>query len=141
LVWSEFFDSTISRLPLARALDPACHSLRDGRNSCIEEMRIPGAELGSQRLHSIAFDRFGNLWFTQFSFPVTPGAPNSIGFVTADWSRVELLDPTDVNPDGKASYAGIAIDHDTGDIWVSEFLPPGVGRLRPRKPEVDPATW
>jgi streptogramin lyase len=141
LVWSEFFDSTISRLPLARALDPACRSLRDGSNPCVEQMRVPGADLGSQSVHSIAFDGFGNLWFTQFSFPVTPGAPNSIGFVTADWSRIELLDPLEVSPDGEASYAGIAIDQRTGDIWVAAFLPPGVGRLRPVERDVDPASW
>jgi len=141
LVWGEFFDSTISRLPLARALDSTCHSLHDGRNPCVEEMRITSADLESQRLHSIAFDRFGNLWFTQFSFPVMPSAPNSIGFVTANWSRVALLDPSEVNPDGEASYAGIAIDRETGDIWVAEFLPPGVGRLRPVERDVDPATW
>jgi streptogramin lyase len=141
LVWSEFFDNTISRLPLARARDPACHSLSDGLNPCVEEIRIPGADLESQSVHSIAFDGFGNLWFTQFSFPVRPGTPNSIGFVTADWSRVELLDPLAVSPDGQGSYAGIAIDQKTGDIWVAEFLPPGVGRLKPVERDVDPATW
>jgi streptogramin lyase len=141
VVWSEFFDSTIARLPLARALDPACHALSDGRNPCVEELRVPGADLESQSVHSIAFDGFGNLWFTQFSFPVTPDVPNSIGFVTADWSRVELLDPDEVRPDGNGSYAGIAIDPETGDIWVAEFLPPGVGRLTPVDRDVDPATW
>lgn len=141
LVWSEFFDHTISRLPFARALDPACRSLSDGRNPCVEEMRIPGADRGGQSVHSIAFDGFGNLWFTQFSFPVTRGAPNSIGFVTADWSRVELLDPLELSPDDEASYAGIAIDQKTGEIWIAAFLPPGVGRLKPVARGVDPASW
>jgi streptogramin lyase len=141
LVWSEFFDSTIGRLPLDRALDPACRALRDGRNPCVEEVRVPGADLGRQQVHSIAFDGFGNLWFTQFSFPVTPGVRNSIGFVTADWSRVELLEPLEGRPGGGRSYAGIAIDSETGDIWVAEFLPPGVGRLTPVDRDVDPATW
>jgi streptogramin lyase len=141
VVWTEYFDSTIARLPLARALDPACRALRDGRNPCVEELRVPGADLESQSVHSIAFDRFGNLWFTQFSFPVAQEALNSIGFVTADWSRVELLDPHEVRPNGNGSYAGIAIDHETGDIWVAEFLPPGVGRLTPVDRGVDPATW
>ena len=141
IVWSEFFDSTIARLPIARALDPACHALRDGRNPCVEEMRVPEADLGSQRVHSIAFDGFGNLWFTQFTFPVTPGVTNSIGFVTADWSRVELLDPLADLSSGNGSYAGIAIDPATGDIWIAEFQPPGVGRLTPVDRDVDPATW
>jgi len=141
LVWSEFFDSTIARLPLARAFDPVCRKLRDGRNPCVEEMRVPGADLGSQGVHSIAFDRFGNLWFTQFTFPVTPDVPNSIGFVTADWSRIELLEPPAVGQDGNGSYAGIAIDPETGDIWVAEFLPTGVGRLTPVDRDVDPANW
>ena len=141
IVWSEFFDSTIARLPLARALDPACRKLRDGRNPCVEEMRVPGADLGSQRVHSIAFDGFGNLWFTQFSFGVTPSVPNSIGFVTGDWTRIELLEPRAVRPDGNGSYTGIAIDPETGDIWVAEFLPPGVGRFTPVDRGVDPATW
>ncbi len=104
-------------------------------------MRVPGTDFGSQNVHSIAFDGFGNLWFTQFSFPVTPGAHNSIGFVTADWSRAELLDPLELSPDGEGSYAGIAIDQKTGDIWVAKFLPPGVVRLRPVERDVDPTTW
>lgn len=141
VVWTEYFDSTIARFPLARAIDPACHALRDGRNPCVEELRVPGGDLESQSVHSIAFDGFGNLWFTQFSFPVTPEVLNSIGFVTADWSRIELLDPREVRPDGNGSYAGIAIDPETGDIWVAEFLPPGVGRLTPVDRGVDPATW
>jgi streptogramin lyase len=141
LVWSEFFDSTIARLPLARALDPACRALRDGRNPCVEEVRVRGADLGAQGVHSIAFDGFGNLWFTQFALGVTPTVRNSIGFVTADWSRVELLEPLEVRPDSNGSYAGIAIDPETGDIWVAEFQPPGVGRLTPTDRGVDPATW
>jgi streptogramin lyase len=107
----------------------------------VEQVRIPDADLGSQRIHSIAFDRFGNLWFTQFTFPVTPDVSNSIGFVTADWSRIELLEPPTVGPDGNGSYAGIAIDPETGDIWVAEFQPPGVGRLTPVDRGVDAATW
>jgi streptogramin lyase len=141
VVWSEFFDSTIARLPLARAFDPACRALRDGRNPCVEEARVYGAELGSQRVHSIAFDRFGNLWFTQFALGATPGVRNSIGFVTTDWSRVELLEPFEDRPDGDGSYAGIVIDPETGDIWVAEFQPPGIGRLTPVDRDVDPAAW
>jgi streptogramin lyase len=141
VVWSEFFDSTIARLPLARGLDPACRTLLDGRNPCVEQAPIPGADLGGQRVHSIAFDAFGNLWFTQFAFGVTPTVRNSIGFVTADWSRVELLEPFADQPGGDNSYAGIAIDHRTGDIWVAEFQPPGVGRLTLVNRDVDPATW
>jgi streptogramin lyase len=140
VVWSEFFDSTVARIPLARALDPECRALVDDRNPCVEEMRIPGAA-ESQQVHSIAFDAFGNLWFTQFSFPHVPGVNNSIGFVTADWSRVELLDPLEIGSNGSRSYADIAIDPGTGDIWIAEFLPPGVGRLRLVNREVDPATW
>jgi len=138
VVWSEFFDSTIARLPLARASDPACRALREGRNPCVEEARVAGPNPGSQRVHSIAFDGFGNLWFTQFTFPITPEVPNSIGFLTADWSRVQFLEG---RPDGNVSYAGIAIDPETGDIWVAEFQPPGVGRLTLVNPEADPATW
>jgi streptogramin lyase len=140
VVWSEFFDSTIARLPLARAFDPACHSLVDDRNPCVEEMRVPGDD-PSQQVHSIAFDAFGNVWFTQFSFPAVPGARNSIGFVTADWSRVELLDPTELEGDGRTAYAGIAIDLRTGNIWVTEYLPPGAGRITLVHPDVDPASW
>jgi streptogramin lyase len=141
VVWSEFFDSTIARLPLDRAFDPACRTLVDGRNSCVKQVRVRGADVGSQQVHSIAFDGFGNLWFTQSTFPVAPDVPNSIGFVTSDWSRVELLDPLEAHPDGNHSYAGIAIDLETGDIWVAEFLPPGVGRLMPMNRDVDPASW
>lgn len=142
IVWSEFFDSTLARLPLDRALEPDCHALRDGLNPCVEEMRVPGAELGDQRVGLFAFDRFGNLWFTQSpAFPVAPGVPNSIGFVTADWSRVVVLDPAEVGAAGGGSYAGIAVDPKTSDIWIAEFLPPGVGRFMRIDRGVDPATW
>jgi len=141
VVWNEFFDSTLARLPLARAFDPACRALRDGRNPCVEEMRVPRAPLRSQRVHSVAFDGFGNLWFTQFTFPITPDVRNSIGFVTADWSRVVLLDPLEAGPGAYVSYAGIAIDPETGDIWVAEFQPPGVGRFTLVHRDVDPASW
>jgi streptogramin lyase len=141
VAWSEFFDSTLARLPLDRALDPECRELQDGRNPCVEEARVPAADLGSQRVHSIAFDGFGNLWFTQSATEDKPDVQNSIGFVTADWSRIELLEPFGDRQGGDTSYAGIAIDADTGDIWVAEFQPPGVGRLTPVDPDVDPATW
>ncbi len=140
VVWSEFFDNTIARIPLVRAFDPACRALIDGRNPCVEEMPVPSIS-GSQQIHSIAFDAFGNLWFTQFSFPVVPEVHNSIGFVTADWSRVELLDPVELRLSKGVSYSGIAIDPKTGEIWVAEYLPPGVGRLTLINPDVDPATW
>jgi streptogramin lyase len=134
VVWSEFVDGELARMPISRALDPACRTLRGGRNPCVEEVRVPGADLGNQRVGSIAFDRFGNLWFT-------PSVPNSIGFVTADWSRVELLEPLEAHPDGDSQYAGIAIDRETGDIWFAEFEPPGVVRLTPVDRDVDPAAW
>lgn len=142
VVWSEFFDSTFARLPLERAHDPSCRSLRDGRNPCVEEMVVPGADRGDQRVGLFDFDAFGNLWFAQSpSFPVEPGAPNSIGFVTADWSRVVVLDPVEFGAEGGGSYAGIAVDPTTGDVWVAEFLPPGVGRFIPINRDVDPADW
>jgi hypothetical protein len=47
----------------------------------VEEVRVLGVDLGSQQVHSIAFDRFGNLWFTQSTFPVTSSVRNSIGYI------------------------------------------------------------
>jgi streptogramin lyase len=141
VVWTEFFDSTISRMPLGRALDPACRGLSRGRNPCVEEIVVPGADPLHQQVHSLAFDRFGNLWFTQASSKPVRDVHNSIGFVTADWSRVELIAPFARREDVGASYTGIAIDSATGDIWVAEYLPPGVGRLTPLEPDADPATF
>ena len=142
VVWSEFFDSTFSRLPLEQALDPTCRSLREGRNPCVEEMRVPAAALGNQRVGLFDFDRFGNLWFTQApAYPVAPGVPNSIGFVTSDWSRVVILDPSEVGAKRGGAYAGIAVDPETNDIWVAEFIPPGVSLFMRVDREVDPASW
>ncbi len=57
------------------------------------------------------------------------------------WTRVELLEPFGELRGAGASYAGIAIDGATGDIWFAEFIPSRVGRLTPVDPDVDPATW
>lgn len=139
VVWSEFFDATIARFPIARAFDVACQRLWGGRNPCIEEVRVPDRGV-ERRVHSIAFDRFHNVWFTEFTFPVTKEARNSIGFVSADHGRVVLLDPTELRA-GPASYAGIDIHPESGDIWLADFLPPGITRVMPANRDANPASW
>lgn len=142
VVWTEFFDSTISRMLISNADNVACQSLdRDGDNPCVEEMLLP-LDLFMENVHSIAYDPNGNLWFgTGLSNGTEPGVVYStLGFVHPDWLGVTLLEPTDFtpnfNPNGDISYSGIAIDQATGEIWVNEGpgsspANPGVGRWAP----------
>jgi streptogramin lyase len=145
VVWNEFFDSTLARMPLSRWNDSACHVLDGGGdNPCVEEMLVP-ADLVEQRVHSIDYDADGRLWFTQDSGTRPAIMTNSIGYVTPDWSQVVVADRSNFtpnfNPSSDKTFTGIAIDPNDGEIWVNEFHPPGVGRLTPVDRDVDPAIW
>lgn len=141
-VFNEYFDNTIARIPLSRALDSECQALGAGgagggagENPCIENIDIP-SDLSEQHTHSIAYDADGRLWFTQDSLnrPATEG-PNTIGYVTADFTQVVLLDHNDFTPDFNSAedktYTGIAINQTTGEIWVDEFKDSGLGKYVP----------
>ena len=125
VVWSEYFDATISRMPLSRADDAACQALVDGANPCVEEHEV-ALNLTYQNIHSIAYDANDALWFaigTTLNTP--PGTITStLGFVTPGWADVVLLDPRastpNFNPDSDISYAGMAINQTTGEIWATE---------------------
>ncbi len=125
VVWSEYFDATISRMPLSRADDAACQALVGGTNPCIEEHEV-ALNLMYQNIHSIAYDAKDSLWFaigTALGTP--PGTVTStLGFVTPAWEDVVLLNPSgfasDFNPDSDISYAGMTINQTTGEIWASQ---------------------
>lgn len=146
VVWTEHFDGTISRMLISNADNVACQSLDgDGDNPCVEEVLAP-LDLSMENIHSIAYDANGRPWFsTGLSNGTAHGEVYStLGFVHPDWSGVTLLDPSDFtpnfNPNGDVSYAGIAIDEVTGEIWVAEGpgpspANPGVGRWAPRQPD------
>ncbi|TFH31532.1 MAG: hypothetical protein E4H00_03305, partial [Myxococcales bacterium] len=100
VVWTEYFDSTISRMLISNADNVACQSLDgSGDNPCVEEMRVP-LDLSIENIHSIAYDANGSLWFgTGTSNETAHGVVYStLGFVYPDWSGVTLLDPPDFTP-------------------------------------------
>lgn len=128
IVINEFFDSTLSRFKMDRLGDPACLVLDEsGRNPCIDEIVVPGADLAAQAIHSIAYDPDGNLWFTECS---DVDSDSSLGFVTPDWEHVVRLPPlSHFQADGIPYSAGIAIDQETGEIWFAEFHRKRIGHL------------
>ena len=129
LYFSEFFDASVGRFDAARAEDPACTRLDEsGRNPCIDEHAVVPAS-ARLRVHSIAFDADGRLWFTEHED--RDGQQASLGFVTADWREVVRLPSLARFPaDAAPSNDGIAIDPVTGDIWFAEFWRGRIGRLR-----------
>src|SRR5262245_24295010 len=129
IVFSEFFDSTISRFNASRRLDPACRSLDDeGRNPCIAEWVVPNADLRNQQVYSIAYDLEGRLWFGQATLVE---GNTSLGFITRGWKHiVRLPDLNDFPANGIANVAGIAVDPTTGDIYFCELHRNRIGRLR-----------
>lgn len=128
--FNEFFDASIGRLDASRAEDPACTRLDEaGRNPCIDELVVAEALRAGLRIHSIAFDARGRLWFTEHGD--SDGSIATLGFVTPDWREVVRLAPLAGFPGVRApSSAGIAIDPVTGDVWFAEFWRGRIGRLR-----------
>jgi streptogramin lyase len=131
LVWSEYFDATISRMSLSRADDAVCQVLVGGANPCVEEHEV-ALNLAHQNIHSIAYDANHALWFATGTAPDTAAGSvtSTLGFVSAGWEDVVLLDPRDFtpnfNPHSDISYTGISINQSTGEIWANE----GAGSTR-----------
>ena len=81
-------------------------------------------------LHSIAYDKKGNLWFTPTASNVTDNNL-SIGYLTSDWQDIVMLSPLKYFEAKDSTHsAGIAIDPVTGDIWFAEFERERIGRLK-----------
>jgi len=131
VLFNEYFDSTIGRFNAGRILDPACQSLNgEGRNPCITEWVVPGADLRNQTVHSIALDGRNRLWFTQDASKDT-ATDASLGFITADGRHVVRLPSlADFPANAVNASTGIAIDRATGDIYFCEFQRKRLGRLR-----------
>lgn len=136
IVFNEFFDSTIGRIRPASAGLPVCQTLDpQGRNPCIDERVVPGADLEHDQLHSIAFDPAGRLWFTQHTSRDRLDSDVSLGYVTAGGRAIVRLPSLAGFPAAAApSAAGLAIDPVTGDLWFAEFWRQRIGLLRPLPP-------
>lgn len=132
VVFNEFFDSQVCRLPVSAIDDPRALALNDdGRNTFVEEMSLPDADLELEMIHSIAEDPAGNVWFT-----VHNSADNArgfqVGYVHSDWSGVSLIPSFSNFPGvGHPTADGIAIDQKSGDVFMAEFFRKRIGRLRP----------
>jgi len=145
LVFSEYVNGAIGRFDMTRLADPACRSLDQlGRNPCIDQRRVRERPLVYQ-VHSIAFDRRQNVWFTEGGPTSDPQAATSVGVVKADWTDEALLPPLSLYPfyNSTGTYCpteinsfvsfigtGIAIDPVAGDIWFADYCRKRLGRLR-----------
>jgi streptogramin lyase len=130
IIFNEFFDSTVSRFDASRLLDPACRRLDgDGRNPCMTDFVVPGADLTHEQVHSIAYDLEGRLWYTQHGDRDTL-TEASLGYITADWQHIVRLPSLGLFPANDAPAAnGIAVDPTTGDLYFAEFFRKRIGRL------------
>ena len=90
VVFTEFVDITIGRFAMKDITNPQCQKINSlGINPCIEEIDIL-PELDHKDgygLHSIAYDKKGNLWFTPTASNVTDNNL-SIGYLTSDWQDI-----------------------------------------------------
>ncbi len=131
IVFCEFFDSTVNRLPAASFGDPTCLGLDEsGENPCIQVMEIPEYDPLDDHIHSIEYDAAGRLWYSTFVDKEAGHIGGSLGFVTADWGHILRLPSMEPFPSGETSgNGGIAIDDATGDIWFAEFFRKRIGRL------------
>ena len=152
VVFTEFFSSAVGRFQIAKLGDPACESLdEDGKNPCIQELLAPGVDLRVEHVHSIAFDRDHNVWFTESGPFSAPESAASLGYVKQDWSAIVTLPPLslypfdnstgDYCPSGLGAFvsfngAGIAIDPATQDIWFADYCRQRLGRLRRHSPGI-----
>jgi streptogramin lyase len=130
LVFTEFFDSAVGRFDASRRLDPACRRRNGaGRNPCIVERILPGADPEAYRLHTTAFAADGRLWFGQHVEDAEH--PSHLGFFTPNGAHVVLLPPLQRFPGGGVpNVDGVAVDPTTGDVFFCEFLRKRIGRLR-----------
>ncbi len=130
IIFNEFFDSTIGRFDVTRILDPQCRSLDEhGVNPCIVEWITPDVDLRNERVHSIAYDLKGRLWYSIHS-DEDAEVNASLGFITKDWNHIVRLPSLDGFPaNAAATCDGVAVDPTTGDIYFCEFFRKRLGRL------------
>lgn len=135
ILFHEFFDATITRFDRSRVSDPACLQLNaQGANPCMQDWVVPEMNLEKEQVHSITYDRKGNLWFGIHT-DNEPGLGGSVGFIAGDGRYiVRLPDLSLFTGTDAAAAAGMATEPITGDIWFCEFWRKRIGRLR-RIPE------
>ncbi|MCP4092058.1 MAG: hypothetical protein GY747_01315 [Planctomycetes bacterium] len=137
IIFNEFFDSTITRFDISRADDPATLTLdANGRNPGMTDRVVPRFDKRREQLHSIAYDEKGNLWYTLHTADEA-NLKAAVGYLNPEWTEMTRFSPMDPTPGMRAwSAAGIAIDHDSGSIFLAEFWRKRIGRLRhvPRLP-------
>ncbi|MDP7061631.1 MAG: hypothetical protein QF489_01700 [Planctomycetota bacterium] len=137
IIFNEFFDSTITRFDITRADDPATWQLdANGLNPGMTDRVVPRFDKRHEQMHSIAYDEKGNLWYTMHTAD-EPNLKAAVGYLNPEWTEMTRFSPMDPTPGTRAwSAAGIAIDHDSGSIFLAEFWRKRIGRLRhvPRLP-------
>jgi len=135
IVFNEFFDAQVCRLPLESIENPAALSLaEDGTNPCVQEVSLPDADLEREQIHSIVLDGAGNLWFSVHNSDTTARGLQ-LGFIPPDWSGPVLLPSFRNFPgQGHATADGIAVDRETGAVYMAEFFHKRIGRITPVPP-------
>jgi len=98
-----------------------------GHNPCVEKVDLNVNTSGTvSEQHSFMFAPDGKVWFTlSRDEPSSDPFSSTIGYVDADFTRAVLIDQADVdpslNPASNEQYNGIAIDQNTGDIWIADM--------------------
>lgn len=131
VVFNEFFDNQIVRLPAGRIGDPACMALEPETlvNPCLVELAVPETDSARQFTHSIEVDAEGRIWFSVADADPAASEPpwgGSLGYVAGDGRVVRL---PSLRRFGVATPNGIAVDA-RGDVWFGNFLGRELGRLR-----------
>lgn len=131
VVFNEFFDNQIVRLPAQRIGDPQCRVLDPETltNPCLVEVTVPDADSESQVTHSIEVDAMGRIWYSLADAdPAATESPwgGSLGYIDTDGRIVRL---PSLRRFGIATPNGLTID-DRGDVWFGNFLARELGRLR-----------
>lgn len=133
LGFSEFFDTSVSRFKMNR-LGKECLTLKNDKNPCIDTWVIPESSLEKNRVHSVAYDEKGNLWFTHSGGGKDSATltNTSIGYVSSDWSMIIKLPPLRLFTGDYFSGSGITVDGWRGDIWFGDYDQKRLGRLQRR---------
>lgn len=118
-----------------------CGNRQFGASPCVEVKTVPGPP---QFVHSIAVDRFGNVWFGGAGATNDPGLPSSLGFVSKDFTQIALLPPLSLFPfvshgpecvrAGEFvsfSAGGVAYDRRSQAILVADYCRKRIVRIRP----------
>lgn len=126
IVFNEFMVNTVNWFDYSRKDDDAClNHDGDGPNPGVHSVTVAAPEL---RVHSIKRGDDGRTWFTTFARRDDP-VPTHVGFVT-ERGKVQLLPThTAYDPGALTGPCGIAIDPNTGDIYVAEFWKNAIGKL------------